>query len=134
MLCHQGAPPGLGGVRPASTVAYECAGSVVLKQRELLRYLDDGQVRPGGLTLRGLRETARGLMLRRPAPRPLTLRGVVEGLWSMTASGALTLAQELPRDELLALAHPAVVLGHDDLAAMAPCEFARTAAASAEAA
>ncbi len=31
MICHQGAPPGVGGTKAGSVIAYECSGSVALK-------------------------------------------------------------------------------------------------------
>lgn len=103
MLCHQGAPPELGGTKAGSGVAVECAGSVVLTQREVIRWRRSGVC---AMELDAVLSVGAGML----------------GFVRVTA-GLLRL---ISVQDLLAGAHPRLgdpAIGHHALAPPLPGEF-----------
>jgi len=103
MLCHLGAPPEVGGTKPGSTVAHECAAARVLTEREVLRY-----------------------HARRDDSEPMTYNAMWRVVCKMLGDRARYLFRLIPREELLAAAHPLLAdpeIGHDVLEPPGPDEF-----------
>lgn len=104
MLCHTGAE-----AEDGTGITHECAGAIILCQRELIRYATHGIGRlhpfaPSGLTMQ--------------AAYTLAVRMIGRGVVGPE-----------DRDELILAAHPRIgdpAIGHDDLAPPEPGEFVTT--------
>jgi hypothetical protein len=104
MLCHQGASSAVGGTGPEeSTTAHECAGALVLQQREVLRCNAGAG---SAMTHRGMLKIVRNMFCNQ----------AIEGFMFRT----------IERKALLGASHPSLAdsaLGHDELTPPAPGEF-----------